>query len=154
MVEGHCGAYSISSFGRVKNNVTGHILAQTREKDGYLKVHLRFGKEETISVHTLVANYYLKNVDGRKEINHKDLNKTNNRADNLEWCTHKENCIHAVKNGVWNSNFVVVCDAKNNFTKTFPSIRSAANAMRMSRFRVKKMCETGDAWNGIKCCVC
>ena len=59
---------------------------------GYLRIVLPYrGKERTVYIHQLVAEYFLPNPWGYSEINHKDENKTNNSADNLEWCTHKYN---------------------------------------------------------------
>jgi len=51
-------------------------------------------------LHRVVARAF---VEGYKEelvVNHLDGNKANNRADNLEWCTQKENEAHAVLHGL------------------------------------------------------
>lgn len=94
--------YSVSDNGRVKNNASNKIISQRQATNGYMRVNVRTGAEKyekpiTLSVHRLVAEYFLPKVDGKEYVNHKDCDKTNNFASNLEWCTAKENSIHAYK---------------------------------------------------------
>ena len=49
------------------------------------------GKRKTVSVHRVVAEAFVLNPNKYPIINHKDENKQNNKADNLEWCTHSYN---------------------------------------------------------------
>lgn len=67
--------------------------------NGYLRGVIA-GKDEYI--HRLVAKAFVPNPRGLKEVNHKDGNKENNNADNLEWCTRSENNRHAFKTGLRN----------------------------------------------------
>lgn len=87
--------YAVSSLGRVKRCATGRILHQCNSA-GYKTVMLFFdGKtKKRRSVHRLVAEAFLDNPDCLPEVNHKDGNKSNNCADNLEWCTRSENQQH------------------------------------------------------------
>lgn len=55
-------------------------------------------KERTIQAHRLVAFVHIPLVEGKSIINHKNGIKTDNRVENLEWCTHTENMNHAVAN--------------------------------------------------------
>jgi len=50
-------------------------------------------------VHRLVAGAYIPNPDNLPMINHIDCNPLNNHIDNLEWCTARENTLHAIKHG-------------------------------------------------------
>ena len=52
------------------------------------------------SVHRIVAEVFVPNPYGYSEVNHKDGNKKNNCATNLEWVTHKRNIEHAIKTGL------------------------------------------------------
>lgn len=57
-------------------------------------------KGTKVFVHRLVAQAYLPKVQGKEFVNHKDGDKQNNHISNLEWCTYKENTIHAFNLGL------------------------------------------------------
>ena len=68
------------------------------QNSGYQMLILRNkGKRKAMLVHRLVAMAFVPNPDGLPCVNHKDGNKSNNCASNLEWCTHSENLSHAHK---------------------------------------------------------
>lgn len=94
--------YQVSNTGKVKSLKYNHtsqekILKPQKQTNGYFTVNL-FGR--ATSIHRLVAQAFVPNAENKPVINHKDGNKENNSADNLEWCTPRENTIHAVKNGL------------------------------------------------------
>lgn len=64
---------------------------------GYVRLSKSKGVE-SIYVHRLIAQDWVPNPDGLPVINHIDENKSNNCADNLKWCTQKENCNHGDRN--------------------------------------------------------
>lgn len=81
-----CGRYN-APLGR-----GGHILKPTLNHHGYEYVSICCGgKSKKITVHRLVAMAFLPNPDNLPAVNHKDETRTNNRPDNLEWCTNKYN---------------------------------------------------------------
>lgn len=92
--------YSISNLGRVRNNDTGRFVKPYISKTGYAVVHLGLQpKRKVCTVHRLVLSAFeINNHFNGAVINHKDCNKSNNRLDNLEWCTQLENMQHAVIN--------------------------------------------------------
>ena len=100
-IVGYEGLYEVSSYGRVRsldrydsNNhfLKGRILKLCADKDGYLNVGLCLGnKVKKYKVHRLVAEAFLLNPDNLPQVNHRDEDKTNNRAENLEMCNAKYN---------------------------------------------------------------
>lgn len=111
------GKYQVSNFGRVMS--TGYIKARSENQiQNYYMVpiwakneiilkqyfgHIRYlvitlvstiGKHNCHSIHSLVAKAFLKKPKYCNQVNHKDGNKLNNHADNLEWVNPSENTIH------------------------------------------------------------
>ena len=95
--------YSVSDFGRVRNDNTDHVLKPKDNGNGRLLVDLRksvIGKN--IQVHRLVAECFIRplNENEKLEVNHKDGNPKNNALDNLEYVSASDNMRHAFKNGL------------------------------------------------------
>lgn len=98
------GRYRISSFGRIfsrrgRKNLKCTELKQFNNSLGYMQVNLMGddGREHKKYVHRLVAFVFLPNPQNLPEVNHKDGNRANNRASNLEWISRKDNMIHSVR---------------------------------------------------------
>ena len=89
--------YEVSDTGLIRNAKTGREVKQYVGKDGYWRTQIA-GKTRT--VHRLVACAFVPADPGKHFINHKDGNKQNNRADNLEWVTRSENMRHAYDHGL------------------------------------------------------
>lgn len=96
--------YAVSNYGRVASigffaNVCGggkrwvkpRILRPGKSSNGYMNVAL---SGEPYTVHRLVARAFIPNPCNKPCVNHKDGDRTNNRADNLEWVTYEENEAH------------------------------------------------------------
>lgn len=115
-VVGFEGQYEVSDYGRVRRcarqlvrstgaayRVREQLLAQvayghTREYLGVgFKVALKTNR--VFSVHRLVAAAFVLNPHGLPEVNHKNLDKRDNRSQNLEWCSATANMAHAAKRG-------------------------------------------------------
>lgn len=92
--------YEVSDQGRVRNKKTGNFL-KAPTCDRYLMVMLyKNGTPHHKSIHRLVAEAFLPKIEGKNQVNHKDGDRYNNYACNLEWCDASENQIHAIKNGL------------------------------------------------------
>lgn len=90
--------YAVSNLGRVKNTKTGKFIGSNQ--NGYRMVQLIPAKNSTvmrksIMVHALVMHCFVGPRPPGKHINHKNLIRSDNRLENLEYCTPKENSEHA-----------------------------------------------------------
>lgn len=120
-IAGFEGIYQVSNMGNVRSvdryvecadsirHYKGRLMKLDKKKNGYLQVMLRRRDiAKQVLVHRLVAEAFIPNTGNLPTVNHKDENKENNRADNLEWCTmeynnlygegHKTRCVNA-RNG-------------------------------------------------------
>lgn len=93
-VQGHNGQYKISNMGRVMCVGTDKILSVCNTN--YSRVRLYHARpSKSYLVHRLVALAFLPRVSGKPEVNHKNFDRFDNRAENLEWSTRQQNVDHA-----------------------------------------------------------
>ena len=157
-VQGYEGIYQVSNFGRVKSlprkvqNWNSNrflketILTQsvTQSRDYPLIRLCKDGKIKYVSVHRLVAMTFIPNPNNFPMINHKDENKQNNRADNLEWCDHLYNVHYGT--GIQRSAMnkckpVLMIDATTKeVIKTFGSAREAFSETGISYKSISLAC--------------
>lgn len=98
VINGEKTIYIVSNFGRVviaergRGIMFGSEKAQYNSQSGYKMVTIRHnGRTFPTRVHRLVAEAFVPNELGLPFVNHKDENRANNRADNLEWCNNTYN---------------------------------------------------------------
>ena len=150
-IKGYEGLYQVSNLGRVKSlsryifasngirKSKERILKQAKARSGgkgkrehksvYYVVGLsKNSKSKTFRTHRLVAETFLQKIEGKSQVNHKDLNKLNNKLSNLEWCSHKENIDHSRKNRKIKTRAkkLVMLDSHDNILLCFYSTILAA----------------------------
>lgn len=101
-INGYEGKYQISNFGNVRG-IKKNLLKCHINNWGYYAISFLYkNKRKTHLIHRLVAEHFIKKINGKFYINHIDGNKLNNTIGNLEWVTHKENVNHAIEIGLTN----------------------------------------------------
>lgn len=100
----------------------GKMLTKNSIK-GYPTVSFtRNGISENVLVHVIIAKTFLPNPNNYPVVNHKDTNRSNNRVENLEWCSYEYNNIHAVYHDCSKQAIAVTCKETG---KWYPSITRA-----------------------------
>lgn len=103
-VVGYEGRYKVSNYGNVrsenwKNTGVAKNLFLKKHNRGYLQVELMDkGKAKTYLVHRIVAQAFIPNPNNLPQVNHINEDKTDNRVENLEWCTQRENELAFIGN--------------------------------------------------------
>lgn len=139
-IEGYEGKYQVSNFGNVKslNYHRGNeerLLVPCEDSYGYLHVLLyKNGKRKTCKVHRLVADTFLNNDMCLPSINHKDENKHNNAAENLEFCSVEYN------NKYSKEVQVLQCDLFGNVIRNWNSVKEASVSTRIKSTNIVACC--------------
>ncbi len=106
-VKGYDNGYQVSNLGNVRRKGIYHRtcckgmpyckpIKKGLRPDGYENATFcNHGKEHTVLIHRIVAEHFIPNPLNLPEVNHIDYDRSNNRVDNLEWCTHESNVKHS-----------------------------------------------------------
>lgn len=138
--------YFISNCGDVYSNKLKRFMCVSTMKSGYKFVTLKQKgkKPKTFYIHRLVAKAFIPNPENKKEVNHINGIKSDNRIENLEWCTHEENMKHGHKTGLFKNikrERDMNCKEvyQENTGLRFKSIRKAAKHFNISEQYVSQM---------------
>lgn len=113
-VVGYEGLYQVSDLGNVKriirfsltvgkykSIIKERVLKKNKNRLGYIRIGMSKNLIRTyFSIHRLVAIAFIPNPENKPQVNHINGIKSDNRLDNLEWCTASENQIHSHKIGL------------------------------------------------------
>lgn len=156
--------YKISNLGNVKSLKNGRwwiwketILKNNLWSNWYYNVDLYNNIRKNYTIHRLVAQTFIPNIEGKPYVNHKDWNKLNNMVQNLEWVTasenirhkfdvlwykvsdkHKKQCIH--NNIKYKSKKVNQYDLEWNFIKTWDSTMDVERELWVRHQTISKVC--------------
>lgn len=109
-IKGYEGVYQVSNLGNVKSlsrevkigknkrYIGEKVLTPIKRKDGYVCINFTHIKRKQYFVHRLVAETFF-GVNSYLVVNHKDFNRSNNKLENLEFCSQKENIYHSCIGG-------------------------------------------------------
>lgn len=155
-IEGYEGRYQVSNMGRVRSMkrysedgkllTKGIVLKERAIPSGYLSVNIR---NKTLYIHRAVAMAFVPGYFDGAEVNHKDENRQNNRYDNLEWVSHKDNLNYGSHNRKMREKKTMLygCPVDQysldgNFIASYPSIRAAARSIGAYQKDIKRTFDT------------
>lgn len=158
-VVGYEGRYQVSNQGnmksirylKTKDTYSIKQLKPKRNWDGYLRIQLwKDCKAVYVSIHRLVAQSFIDNPEDKPFVNHKNGIKDDNRVENLEWVSQKENIQHAWETGLakspfnnGNSKAIDQYDLNNNYLKTFPSTMEIERQLKINHSYISLACKNG-----------
>lgn len=156
-IAGFEGFYQVSNLGRVRSldrtyvdavgverHYKGKYLTPCDDGKGYRNVMLQAnGKRKTPRLCRIVATAFIPNPNQLPQVNHKDENKANDAAENLEWCTASYNTNYGTANirrSVKHSKPVLQYDLNMNFIRAWESTRDVERELGIDNSHISRCC--------------
>lgn len=157
-IDGFCGMYEVSNHGNIRSVRTGKTMKLAVTKHGYNQISFRTdGKKKNAFVHRLVAEAFIPNPEKKREVNHKNGIKTDNRAENLEWVSRGENQHHAYDVGLRNAMneehnqmVVIAIKAISGESEEYSSQNEASRRLGINQGSIARSIKTGRRAGGYK----
>lgn len=153
-IYGYEGRYSASKDGIIyshnfSNTGIKKPLVNSPDNRGYCRITLRKDRKvKTVKVHRLIMETFSIINEDKECINHIDGDKSNNKLDNLEWCTHKENTNHAwdnklciSRNGKHRDNILQILDGI--IVGEYNGINDASISTGLHKSNISDVCNNG-----------
>lgn len=152
------GRFRVFEDGTIHKVVNGHDEEASVHASGrgnrylYVSYTDENGKQKHVLVHRLIAKAFVPNPDKLPQVNHKDGDPKNNRADNLEWVTASQNIKHAYDIGLMFSESCKVC---GDFTRAKDGICSVCKKkIRLAEMRQATVDKRAERYKKIEPSVC
>lgn len=150
--------YEVSTYGRVRS-CRNRILKQNLVGNGYCTVYLSNRQfNSRFYVHRLVAKAFISNPKKYPEVNHIDEDPSNNRMENLEWCSHQYNSTYGtIREKIWWRKHIGQFDADGNMIAYYDSLSAVCKVNGYNRSNISSCCQGrkklvhGYNWKFIDC---
>lgn len=144
-VPGYEGLYSVSDDGRIFSHRANRYLQPKIDRYGYQAIVLsKGGKSWYTTVHRLVAIAFIPNPFSKRCVNHINEIKTDNRVENLEWATVKENDNHGTRNSRMSdtkSKKPVMQILPDGTVRYFKGVKDAGRQTGINRSNIAECCK-------------
>ena len=127
-LNGYESKYKVTNDGRIWSDYLNDYLKPFFSRGGYVRVKLNYGdRSKKFMVHRLVALAFIPNPEGKPVVDHINRNRADNRVENLQWVTSKENAQLAVERG-----------SKDSMEYTFTNTKTGEILVFTNRHKILK----------------